>query len=204
MSVRRLQATKHGCGGDFGNFRGWHLLIGLSRIRITCCRGSFPPLAAPRTQLLVFSTALYFTLALRRNSLNNMAPPVLTQPEEFKALLDSVDTFLLDCDGVIYHGANVVPGVKDTLQMLRKAGKKIIFVTNNAAKSRPQYLKTFEKLGIEAYTEEIFGSGYAAAVYLSSILKFPKDKRVYVIGEAGLEEELDSVGIGHAGGTVSL
>ena len=133
-----------------------------------------------------------------------MAPPVITQPEEFKALLDSVDTFLLDCDGVIYHGANVVPGVKDTLQMLRKAGKKIIFVTNNAAKSRPQYLKTFEKLGIEAYTEEIFGSGYAAAVYLSSILKFPKDKRVYVIGEAGLEEELDSVGIGHAGGTVSL
>jgi len=131
-----------------------------------------------------------------------MAPPVLTQPEEFKALLDSVDTFLLDCDGVIYHGSNVVAGVKETLQMLRQAGKKIIFVTNNAAKSRPQYLKTFEKLGIEAYTEEIFGSGYAAAVYLSSILKFPKDKRVYVIGEAGLEEELNSVGIGHAGGTV--
>lgn len=52
--------------------------------------------------------------------------------------------------------------------------------------------------------EEIFGSGYAAAVYLSSILKFPKDKRVYLIGEAGLEEELDTVGIAHAGGTVSL
>jgi len=131
-----------------------------------------------------------------------MSPPTLTQPEEIKALFDSVDTFLLDCDGVIYHGSHVVPGVKETLQMLRKAGKKIIFVTNNAAKSRPQYLKMFEKLGIEAYTEEIFGSGYAAAVYLSSILKFPKDKRVYVIGEAGLEEELDSVGIAHAGGTV--
>jgi 4-nitrophenyl phosphatase len=50
--------------------------------------------------------------------------------------------------------------------------------------------------------EEVFGSGYAAAVYLSTILKFPKDKKVYVIGEAGLEEELDSVGIAHSGGTV--
>ena len=52
--------------------------------------------------------------------------------------------------------------------------------------------------------DEVFGSGYAAAVYLSRVVKFPKDKRVYVIGEAGLEEELDSVGIAHAGGTVSL
>lgn len=29
-------------------------------------------------------------------------------------------------------------------------GKKIIFVTNNAAKSRPMYVKTFEKMGLEA------------------------------------------------------
>lgn len=49
---------------------------------------------------------------------------------------------------------------------------------------------------------EIFGSAYASAVYMSKILQFPKDKRVYVIGQAGLEEELDAVGIAHAGGSV--
>lgn len=83
------------------------------------------------------------------------------------------------------------------------------------------YVKTFEKMGLEAkavgrissgYTycadtgviqEEIFGSGYAAGVYISQILKLPKDKRVYVIGESGLEQELDAVGVAHAGGTVS-
>lgn len=37
---------------------------------------------------------------------------------------------------------------------------------------------------------------------MSKILKFPKDKRVYVIGQKGLEEELDAVGIAHAGGSV--
>lgn len=52
-----------------------------------------------------------------------MAPPVLSSPEEYKKLLDSTDTFLLDCDGVIYHGPVVVPGVKETLSMLRAAGK---------------------------------------------------------------------------------
>lgn len=52
--------------------------------------------------------------------------------------------------------------------------------------------------------DEVFGSAYAAAVYLSSVLKFPKDKRVYVIGMSGLEDELRSEGISFIGGTVSV
>lgn len=64
------------------------------------------------------------------------------------------------------------------------------------------YKKTFDKLGIEVKESEIFGSAYASAVYMSEILKFPKDKRVYVLGEKGLEDELDAVGINHCGGTV--
>lgn len=52
-----------------------------------------------------------------------MAPPFLSTPEEYKTLFDSVDTFLLDCDGVIYHGPEVVPGVKTVLQMMRDAGE---------------------------------------------------------------------------------
>jgi len=50
--------------------------------------------------------------------------------------------------------------------------------------------------------DEIYGSAYAAAVYLSSVIKFPKDKKVYVIGMEGLEEELRDEGIMHIGGTV--
>ena len=36
------------------------------------------------------------------------------------------------------------------------------------------------------------------------MLKFPSDKKAYVIGERGLEEELDAVGIKHSGGTVTF
>ncbi len=51
-----------------------------------------------------------------------MGPRVISTPEEYQELIDSVDTFLLDCDGVIYHGDIAVKGVKETLQLLRQAG----------------------------------------------------------------------------------
>lgn len=57
---------------------------------------------------------------------SSIAPPFLTKPEEYQELFDSVDTFLLDCDGVIYHGPVVVPGVKTVLKMMRDAGEFLL------------------------------------------------------------------------------
>ena len=50
--------------------------------------------------------------------------------------------------------------------------------------------------------DEIFGSAYASAVYISSVLKLPKDKKVYVVGMKGIEAELEEEGIQYLGGTV--
>ena len=49
--------------------------------------------------------------------------------------------------------------------------------------------------------DEIFGSAYASAVYLKYNLKFPQDKKVFVVGMKGLEEELQSENIKYIGGT---
>ncbi|MCJ1420703.1 hypothetical protein MMC32_007062 [Xylographa parallela] len=50
--------------------------------------------------------------------------------------------------------------------------------------------------------EEVFGSAYSAAIYISRILTLPQDRRtVFVIGEIGIETELDSESIRHIGGT---
>jgi ribonucleotide monophosphatase NagD (HAD superfamily) len=51
--------------------------------------------------------------------------------------------------------------------------------------------------------DEIYGSAYASAVYISSIMKLPKDQKVYVIGMSGIEEELHEEGVSFIGGTVS-
>jgi len=122
-------------------------------------------------------------------------------PERYKELLDKYDTWMFDCDGVLWRGDGLIDGAVEVLQVLRSQKKRILFVTNNATKSRRNYKKKFDGLGIEAHVDEVFGSAYAAAAYLSSVLNFPMDKKVYVIGMSGLEDELRSEGISFIGGT---
>lgn len=108
---------------------------------------------------------------------------------------------MFDCDGVLWHGDRLIDGAVEVLDILRKEKKNILFVTNNATKSRKNYKKKFDVLGIEAHVDEVFGSAYAAAVYLSSVVKLPKDQKVYVVGMSGLEEELKDEGVAFIGGT---
>ncbi|THH00252.1 hypothetical protein EW026_g2240 [Hermanssonia centrifuga] len=104
----------------------------------------------------------------------------LSSIEEYKALVDKYDTWLFDCDGVLWNGTTLVPG---------------------ATESRKMYKTKFDKLGVEAHVDEIFGSAFASAVYISSVVKLPKDKKVYVVGMSGIEEELREEGIAFLGGT---
>eukprot|EP00026_Physarum_polycephalum_P013585 Phypoly_transcript_14002.p1 GENE.Phypoly_transcript_14002~~Phypoly_transcript_14002.p1 ORF type:complete len:300 (+),score=40.08 Phypoly_transcript_14002:101-1000(+) len=111
--------------------------------------------------------------------------------------LDSFDTFLLDCDGVLWRGNHLIEGISETLDFLRKKGKKLIFVTNNSTQSREQFLKKILSLGLHAVKEEIIGSAYATAAYLHE--KGIK-KKFYVIGEPGIGAELKEFGIPYVGG----
>lgn len=125
----------------------------------------------------------------------------IASSESAKEFLSNYDTFIFDCDGVLWRGSDVLPGSPETLTFLRDQGKQLIFVTNNSTKSRLDYTKKFEKLGISVKKEEIFGSAYSTAVYLSKVINFPKDKKVFIVGEKGLEDELHEVGIETLGGT---
>lgn len=50
--------------------------------------------------------------------------------------------------------------------------------------------------------DEVFGSSYSAAVYIARILKLPAPKnKVFVLGESGVEQELDAEGVPYIGGT---
>jgi 4-nitrophenyl phosphatase len=40
------------------------------------------------------------------------------------------------------------PGTAETIEMLRNTGKRLVFVTNNSTKSRADYKKKFDTLGI--------------------------------------------------------
>ncbi|KAI4863037.1 4-nitrophenylphosphatase [Hypoxylon rubiginosum] len=116
--------------------------------------------------------------------------------------LDKFDVFLLDCDGVLWSGDHLFEGIVETLELLRSKGKRIVFVTNNSTKSRPDYQKKLTAMGIPSNVEEIFASAYSSAIYISRILKLqaPKNK-VFVIGESGIESELRTEGVPFIGGT---
>ena len=108
---------------------------------------------------------------------------------------------LTDIIGVIWEGDRLLPKIQETISFLRSLNKKIIFVTNSSSKSRRTLARKFAALGIPVDQEEIFGSCYSAATYLSQVLSFPRDKTVYLLGEKGMEEELDAEGISSLGGT---
>jgi len=108
---------------------------------------------------------------------------------------------MFDCDGVLWHGDRLIDGAVEVLTILRNKNKSVLFVTNNATKSRKSYKGKFDQLGVEAHVDEIYGSAYASAVYISSVIKLPKDKKVYVIGMTGIEEELREEGVSFIGGT---
>ena len=119
--------------------------------------------------------------------------------ESAMKMLEGVDSLIFDLDGVIFLGDTVIPGVPETLDKLRALGKKMFFVTNNSTKSRAGYLKKFNTLGLTVNAEEIFSSSFAAAAYLEQH-PLPAGKKVYVIGQVGIGEELDLLNIPWTGG----
>mmetsp|Transcript_36643 Transcript_36643/g.105448 ORF Transcript_36643/g.105448 Transcript_36643/m.105448 type:complete len:297 (-) Transcript_36643:107-997(-) len=124
-------------------------------------------------------------------------PAKLSSPAD---LLDGTDVFIFDCDGVLWRGDVVIDGVPEVLDKLRGMGKKIFFVTNNSTKSRKGYKGKFESLGLQVNAEEIFPSSFAAAAYFEQTKFKDTGKKVYVVGERGICEELDLIGVPWVGG----
>jgi 4-nitrophenyl phosphatase/phosphoglycolate phosphatase len=96
---------------------------------------------------------------------------------------------------VIWKGDTLIAGVKGVLSKLRAMGKKCFFVTNNSTKSRKGYKAKFDELGLEVAPEEILSSSFAAAAYLDKANFKATGKKVYVIGEQGICDELDLIGV---------
>ncbi|KAG7491830.1 hypothetical protein MATL_G00008290 [Megalops atlanticus] len=114
-----------------------------------------------------------------------------------RELLDSVESVLFDCDGVIWRGDQAIPGAPEVINLLKKNGKRVFFVTNNSTKTRKMYADKLASLGFNATEEEVFGTAYCSAMYLKSI---PHLKgKVYLIGSNAMKQELQSVGIEQVG-----
>jgi glycerol 3-phosphatase-2 len=97
--------------------------------------------------------------------------------------------WILDLDGVIWLGPDVVPGVPEAVTRLRDAGEKVLFLTNNSSRPVSDVLEKLDGMGVEAKADEVATSALAAAAMLEA------GSTALVCGGVGVEEALDERGV---------
>ncbi len=100
--------------------------------------------------------------------------------------------YICDMDGVIYHGNNLLPGVKDFVGWLQKENKKFLFLTNGSGKSPRELQQKLGRMGLDIDESHFYTSALATANFLSN--QSPNCS-AFVIGEPGLMNALYNVGI---------
>jgi HAD superfamily hydrolase (TIGR01450 family) len=104
------------------------------------------------------------------------------------ALLEDHDLVMLDLDGVVYVGADAVPGAPEHLAAVRESGVHVAFITNNAARPPGAVAEHLRDLGVEAATDDVVTSAQAAAHVL--VERYGVGARIAVLGAEGLEAAL--------------
>ncbi|CAG0924032.1 unnamed protein product [Notodromas monacha] len=123
-------------------------------------------------------------------------PATLLNGNNSRWFWDRYATVLVDCDGVLWNGDVPVPGAAEAMNALFKSGRKIIYVTNNTARTRSQYVERLLSMNFPACEDDIFTPASVAAHYLKT-LNF--ESSVYCLGTSVFREELDAVGINSTG-----
>ncbi len=114
----------------------------------------------------------------------------MTQKEIEK--LKEIECFVFDLDGTIYIERTLIEGAKETIDYLRKNGKKVIFLTNNSSVSAEYYRKKINDIGIYCDIKEIYTSGNATIRFLKNNFR---SESVYLVGTKELEKEFIEGGI---------
>lgn len=100
-------------------------------------------------------------------------------------------SYVIDMDGVIYHGHRLIPGAQEFLARLQSGGHKYLFLTNNSQWTPRDLRHRLENLGISVAETAFHTSALATAEFL-------KQQRpagtAYVIGGAGLTNALYDAG----------
>jgi NagD protein len=99
----------------------------------------------------------------------------------------TIDSWLMDMDGVLVREENVIPGADRFIARLSELGRPFLVLTNNSTYTRRDLAARLRLSGLEVPEEAIWTSALATA-------RFLEDQRpggtAFVIGEAGLTTAL--------------
>lgn len=100
-------------------------------------------------------------------------------------------TYLMDMDGVLVRGAQLIPGADAFISRLRAANRPFLILTNNSLYTQRDLQARLAQSGLQVNEGELYTSALATAQFLHS--QKPEGS-AYVIGEAGLTTALHNVG----------
>lgn len=114
----------------------------------------------------------------------------MTNVTELEAV-GTIEAYLMDMDGVLVRGAQVIPGATDFIARLRAAGKRFLVLTNSSVYTPRDLHARLAHSGLDIPAESLYTSALATAQFLHN--QCPGG-RAYVVGEAGLTTALHDVG----------
>ena len=111
-------------------------------------------------------------------------------------------TYLIDLDGTMYRGSQIIEGAKEFIDALLKNNESFVFLTNNAKRTKRQNVEHMERMGFTGIREDhFFTSSMAAARYAAAHYE---GRNAWYIGQDGLKEALVDAGFTIAEENVDL
>jgi NagD protein len=100
-------------------------------------------------------------------------------------------SYLIDMDGVIVRGNEIIPGADVFLERLHERQIKFLILTNNPMYTPIDLQHRLQRLGVDVATDHIYTSALATARFL----QWQKPNgTAFVLGESGLTEALHDAG----------
>ncbi|MFQ6398931.1 HAD-IIA family hydrolase [Nocardia sp. KC 131] len=109
-----------------------------------------------------------------------------------KRLRDRYEALLLDLDGTLYRGPEVIEGAPEALAD-SGAPQRLVYVTNNASRGPDAVAQHLAELGFLATTDDVVTSAQAAARLLAE--RLDAGASVLVVGTDDLAAEVNAVGL---------
>lgn len=99
----------------------------------------------------------------------------------------SLEGAVVDLDGTVYRGDELLPGAAEGVAALRRAGLSLCFFSNNPTRNGEDYVARLQELGVDARTGEACSAGVATTEYLRD---HHADDTVMLVGSAALADQL--------------
>jgi len=104
----------------------------------------------------------------------------------------SIRAAILDMDGVLWRGTEVLPRVAEFFEFLQQRRIGFALATNNSTKTVEAYVERLNSIGVPAGPQQVITSAVATADYISR--HYPTDTPLYIIGQQGIREALSAYG----------